>query len=62
MFKYIWLVFPAVVFILMMSVLVWTARQADQRTIRIDCSIAEISPDIPVEAKELCRRYRSGRI
>ena len=31
-------------------------------TIKINCDIAEISPDIPVEAKELCRKARSGRI
>ena len=30
--------------------------------VRINCDIAEISPDIPVEAKELCRKARSGRI
>lgn len=28
------------------------------RTVRIDCTIAEISPDIPVEAKEQCRKLR----
>jgi hypothetical protein len=28
----------------------------------IDCRIAEISPDIPVDAKEQCRKARSGRI
>jgi hypothetical protein len=28
------------------------------RTVRIDCSIAEISPDIPVWAKEECRKAR----
>lgn len=31
------------------------------RTVRIDCSIAEISPDIPVWAKEECRKLRSGK-
>jgi len=28
------------------------------RTVRIDCSIAEVSPDIPVWAKEECRKAR----
>lgn len=28
------------------------------RTVRIDCSIAEISPDIPVWAKEECRKQK----
>lgn len=27
-----------------------------------DCSIAEISPDIPIKAKEECRRLRSENI
>lgn len=30
-------------------------------TIKINCGVAEISPDIPVKAKELCRKAR-GRI
>lgn len=25
----------------------------------IDCRISEISPDIPIEAKELCRKVRA---
>jgi hypothetical protein len=28
----------------------------DKRTIRYDCSIAEISPDYPVAVKEACRK------
>jgi hypothetical protein len=27
-----------------------------------DCTIAEISPDIPIEVKKKCREARSGRI
>jgi hypothetical protein len=30
-------------------------------TVKINCDVAEISPDIPVKAKELCRKAR-GRI
>lgn len=30
-------------------------------TVKINCDMAEISPDIPVKAKELCRKAR-GRI
>ena len=26
-----------------------------------DCSIAEISPDIPLEVKEKCRQLRAGK-
>jgi hypothetical protein len=53
---------PSIVLIAMMVLVITLARHADERTIRIDCTIAEISPDIPVEAKELCRKHRSGRI
>jgi hypothetical protein len=28
-------------------------------TVRYDCSIAEISPDIPVQVKEACRKLRA---
>jgi hypothetical protein len=31
-------------------------------TIRIDCTWAEISPDMPTKIKEECRKARSGRI
>lgn len=34
----------------------------DHRTVRYNCDIAEISPDIPLEVKEQCRKLRSGRI
>ena len=29
---------------------------------KYDCSIAEISPDYPVDVKEACRRLRAERI
>ena len=32
------------------------------RTVKIDCSIAEISPDIPVWAKEECRKLRRENV
>lgn len=34
----------------------------DHKTVRYNCDIAEISPDIPLEVKEQCRKLRSGRI
>jgi len=61
MSKFIFLL-PSIILIAMMALIISLAKNADNRTIRIDCSIAEISPDIPVEAKELCRKHRSGRI
>ena len=30
--------------------------------VRYDCRIAEISPDIPVQVKEECRKLNRGRI
>jgi hypothetical protein len=61
MSKFIFLI-PSAVLIAMMVLMISLAKNADNRTIRIDCSIVEISPDVPVEAKELCRKHRSGRI
>jgi hypothetical protein len=34
----------------------------EPRVIRYDCSIAEISPDYPVEVKEQCRKLRAGKL
>ena len=31
-------------------------------TVVYDCRLAEISPDFPVEVKEMCRKKNSGRI
>ena len=30
--------------------------------VRYDCSIAEISPDIPLEVKEKCRKLRAEKL
>jgi hypothetical protein len=30
--------------------------------IRYDCSIAEISPDFPIEVREQCRKLRADKI
>jgi hypothetical protein len=56
---------PPIVSILFLVVIISFARIADRRedrTIRYDCSIAEISPDFPVEVKNACRKKLSGRI
>lgn len=56
---------PPVVSILFLVVIISFARIADKREdryIRYDCSIAEISPDFPVEVKNACRKKLSGRI
>ena len=62
MFNYTWLVIPPILFMIMIGSIVFVAIQADNRTIRYDCSIAEISPDFPVEVKNACRKKLSGRI
>jgi len=33
--------------------------QPKDRVVRYDCRMAEISPDIPVKVKELCRKARA---
>jgi len=56
---------PPIVSILFLVVIISFARMADKREdryIRYDCSIAEISPDFPVEVKNACRKKLSGRI
>ena len=35
---------------------------AKGRVVKYNCDLAEISPDIPAETKEECRKIRSGRI
>ncbi len=62
MFKYIWLVIPALVYVGIMGSLFYVISQQENRTVRIDCTWVEISPDIPPKAKEECRKKRSGRI
>ena len=47
--------------ILLMCVL-FVSMQPKHGTVAIDCRIAEISPDIPVWAKEECRRLRRDQI
>jgi hypothetical protein len=32
------------------------------RVVKYDCRISEISPDIPIEVKEACRRMRAERV
>jgi len=62
MFKYFWLVAPVIVGIIMIGSLFYVVAKQESRTIRIDCTWAEISPDFTTEMRELCRKARSGRI
>lgn len=47
--------------ILLMSIL-FVSMQPKHGTAVIDCRIAEISPDIPVWAKEECRKLRTEQV
>ena len=62
MFKCILLTIPPILFMAIIGSIVYFAIQSDNRTIRYDCSIAEISPDFPIEVREACRKKLSGRI
>jgi hypothetical protein len=41
---------------------VWYVNTHSRITVKYDCSIAEISPDFPVEVKEQCRKLRAENI
>ena len=43
---------------LFMCGLVILLSESSRKEVMINCSIAEISPDIPPKAKELCREAR----
>jgi hypothetical protein len=65
MFKFhshFWLIIPVVVYLIIMGSLFYTVANQEKRTIRIDCTWSEISPDFTPEIRELCRKARSGRI
>lgn len=56
---------PPILSIIFLVAIISFARMADKREdryIRYDCSIAEISPDFPIEVKQACRKKLSGRI
>lgn len=40
---------------------VYAAESLKGRTVKYDCSLAEISPDIPPRIKEDCRKLRAER-
>jgi hypothetical protein len=48
--------------LLQVAIIYWAVDQQSKTTVRIDCTWAEISPDIPLKAKEECRKKLSGRI
>ena len=40
---------------------VYAAESLKGRTIKYDCSLAEISPDFPPQVREQCRKLRAER-
>jgi hypothetical protein len=42
------------------ALMLWATSMRTQGGIWVPCEIAEISPDIPVAAREECRRRRKG--
>jgi hypothetical protein len=62
MFKYFWLIIPAVVYVIMVGSLFYVVSKQENRTVRIDCTWVEISPDMSPKVKEECRKKLSGRI
>lgn len=62
MFKYIWLIIPAVVYVILVGSIINHVSKQEHRTVRIDCTWVEISPDMPPKVKEECRKKLSGRI
>lgn len=52
----------AVLWIALFFVLIYFASPKKGDIIRIDCRLSEISPDIPIWAKEACRKARIEKI
>jgi hypothetical protein len=51
------ILWPVLIFLnVCMLGLFYTINLMMPKTVRYDCSIAEISPDIPIKAKEQCRK------
>lgn len=61
-FSLIGFIITALVVIIYFGTFFYYIWHAEQKIIRYNCEIAEISPDIPLEVKEQCRKMRSGRI
>jgi hypothetical protein len=47
------------VFVLCLIVIVVAECTGNKETAMYNCSIAEISPDIPIQARELCRQVNA---
>lgn len=64
MSKYFWVILPisSAFYLIVLGYIFYVISQQENRTVRIDCTWVEISPDIPPKAKEECRKKRSGRI
>jgi hypothetical protein len=57
--------FKIIIFPLAFVVLIWTfvlSSMPIHGVVTYDCRLAEISPDIPIQVKQECRKKASGRI
>ena len=51
--KNLWLIIGVLFFA------IYVYQEKEHGVIRYDCSVSEISPDYPLEVKEMCRKMRS---
>jgi len=54
----LWIIAPIATGILMFVLLFVEIYKQEHRTIRYNCSLAEISPDFPLTVKEECRKLK----
>lgn len=62
MSKTVIFIFASVCFVVLFWVVVLMSMPKKGDVIVYDCRLAEISPDIPIEVKDKCRKLRSGRL
>lgn len=55
-------IFVFVLAVIAFIFVLWYQYNNPKLVIRYDCSIAEISPDYPIEVKEGCRKLRAENI
>ena len=56
-----WLVMMCIGVVLGACLILWATAIRTHGGIWVPCEIAEISPDIPLEARNECRRRRAGK-
>lgn len=56
-----WVIMAFIGMIFGATLMVWATSIRTKGGIWVPCEIAEISPDIPLEARNECRRRRAGK-